>query len=144
MLGCNGRTPPCRPPDHDAVVFGGLDWPALHDGRILTTSPGTDDFARLRKAASLCGATERLLVSRTPDSQINGTDGSCDLRAAVDWLQQAPGGWVQSTQGPLASEWPSVPPRERSQPTASPRRMLREASARESVPMSAGQARPKV
>jgi len=53
----------------------------------LTTDPSAEDYARLRTAAELCGATRRVLLSRVPRPSRSERDWSCDLPTAIRWLR---------------------------------------------------------
>lgn len=50
----------------------------------LTTAPSLDDFASLTKAAGLLGATRTVLISRTPQPQMDGTRWSVDLATYLE------------------------------------------------------------
>ena len=50
----------------------------------LTTAPGPEDFARLKKTAAMVGATKRILVSQTKSPIVTENDRS----ASLPWLLQ--------------------------------------------------------
>ncbi|MBM4245274.1 MAG: ATP-binding protein [Deltaproteobacteria bacterium] len=54
----------------------------------LTSAPSLGDFARLRRAAEICGATRRVLVSRVPRPAWSQDEWSCDLPSALRRLRQ--------------------------------------------------------
>lgn len=60
----------------------------------LTTSPSSEDMARLNKAADLIGARYRVLVSRTTRSVVNETQASCSLDTL---LSHDGNGWLPTT-----------------------------------------------
>lgn len=55
----------------------------------LTASPGPQDMRRLEEVADLIGASRRFLVSRTPESEGDGTRASCDLGFLLQILWDA-------------------------------------------------------
>ena len=47
-------------------------------GVKLTTRPQPSHMARLRESADLIGARRRFLITRLPDTSVNGPDVLCD------------------------------------------------------------------
>jgi len=62
------------------------------DGRLyaveikLTSSPSSEDFMHLRRAADLIGADVRVLISRTRRPAVNASEMSIDMRTFLDHL----------------------------------------------------------